>query len=65
MRQSGLSWTLVRPGFLTNGPRTGRYRVIENMDGVRARKISRADVADFQLKETEANEHLSGTALFT
>jgi putative NADH-flavin reductase len=51
VRASGVSWTVVRPGFLTNGPRTGRYRVIIDMTGVRARKISRADVADYLLKE--------------
>ena len=65
VRESSLAWTIVRPGFLTNGRRTGSYRVIENMEGVRAKKISRADVADFLLKEAEENEHVSGTVLLT
>jgi hypothetical protein len=26
IRSSGLDWTLVRPGLLTSGPATGRYR---------------------------------------
>jgi uncharacterized protein YbjT (DUF2867 family) len=51
VRASGVAWTVVRPGFLTNGPRTMRYRVITDMTGVRARKISRADVANYLLKE--------------
>jgi len=51
VRASGVMWTVVRPGFLTNGPRTGQYRVITDMTGVRAGKISRADVADYLLKE--------------
>ena len=28
IRSSGLDWTIVRPGLLTNGPATGRYRVL-------------------------------------
>lgn len=47
VRASGLDWTIVRPGFLTNGPHTGTYQVIGALGaGVRLRRISRADVAD-------------------
>jgi putative NADH-flavin reductase len=28
-------WTEVRPGFLTNGPRTGHYRVLTDMTGLK------------------------------
>ena len=28
VRSSGLDWTIVRPGLLTNRPATGRYRVL-------------------------------------
>jgi putative NADH-flavin reductase len=28
IRSSGLDWTIVRPGLLTNNPATGRYRVL-------------------------------------
>ena len=28
VRSSGLDWTIVRPGLLTNSPATGRYRVL-------------------------------------
>jgi putative NADH-flavin reductase len=27
IERSGLDWTIARPGVLTNGPRTGRYRI--------------------------------------
>lgn len=47
---SGLDWTIVRPGFLTDGPRTGKVRVLTKLDGVKAKKISRADVGEFLVK---------------
>ena len=28
IKASDVEWLIVRPGFLTNGPRTGKYRVI-------------------------------------
>ena len=52
IRQSQLNWTVVRPAILTNGERTGRY---QHGSILRAKastlKISRADVADFMLKQ--------------
>ena len=51
VRTSDVMWTLVRPGFLTNRPGTGRYRFIADLTGVTARKISRADVASYLLRE--------------
>lgn len=61
VRASGVAWTVVRPGFLTNGPRTGRYRVITDMTGVKARKISRADVADYLWKEMKTGADVGKT----
>ena len=52
IRQSGLDWTIVRPGLLTNGPETGRYRALVDPAQWRADSISRSDVADFLVKET-------------
>ena len=46
VKTSGLNWTIVRPTLLTNGPRTGRYRVLEKLEGTHAGSISRADCAD-------------------
>lgn len=49
---SGLDWTIVRPGGLTNGPRTGRYRA--GLDrSIVAGQISRADVAEFVLRQLD------------
>ena len=53
IRQSGLDWTIVRPTALTNGARTGRYRVLVEPEAWRHGLISRADVADFLIREVE------------
>lgn len=65
IRASDVNWTIVRPGFLTNGPLTGHYRMLTNMTGVTAGWVSRADVADFMLKELETNQYLRQTPLLT
>jgi uncharacterized protein YbjT (DUF2867 family) len=50
IRSSGLDWTIVRPGLLTNSPATGRYRVLTASKDWRFGMICRADVADFLVK---------------
>jgi len=47
---SGLSWSVIRPPRLTNGPRTKSYRTAINKPVSRAVGISRADLADFMLR---------------
>jgi uncharacterized protein YbjT (DUF2867 family) len=42
VRASGLDWTVVRPGSLTNGPGTGRVRLSES---VPRGQVPRDDVA--------------------
>lgn len=55
VRTSDLDWTIVRPGGLTDGPRTGAYRF--GLDAsLTAGRVARADVADFILRELERNE---------
>jgi uncharacterized protein YbjT (DUF2867 family) len=50
IRDSGLDWTIVRPGGLTDGPATGRYR--SGVDkSIQATRVARADVADFVLQQ--------------
>lgn len=56
IRASGLAWTLVRPGVLTSGARTGRYRVLVEPHTWRNGLISRADVADFVAGQVDATE---------
>jgi putative NADH-flavin reductase len=51
VKASGLDWTIVRPGLLTDEPRTGRYRALTDPAQWRADRISRADVADFLVEE--------------
>jgi putative NADH-flavin reductase len=49
VRASGLDWTLIRPGMLTNGTRGGKFRELTDLSGVTVGKISRADVAAYIL----------------
>lgn len=65
IRASQSNWIIVRPGMLTNGARTGNYRAIDNLEGVTSRKISRADVADFILKQAKEPTFLRKTPLLT
>lgn len=65
IKNSEIDWTIIRPGFLTNGPLTKKYRVITNLKGVTAGKISRADVAHFILEELTRNRFLKQTPLLT
>lgn len=65
IKTSEAEWTIVRPGFLTNGPLIKKYQVITDMSGVTAGKISRADVAHFILEELAANRYLGQTPLLT
>jgi putative NADH-flavin reductase len=58
VRRSDLDWTLVYPVTLTNGPRTGRYRVGERLRLRGFPKVSRADVAEFILSQVEDRGYL-------
>jgi putative NADH-flavin reductase len=65
IRQSNLDWTIVRPGVLTNDPAKGDYRVLTDLTGVTAGKISRADVADFVLGQLTSDRYRHQTPLIT
>lgn len=62
IKQSRLDWIIVRPAAFTDGEQTGRYNhgfsAAEN--GLKL-KISRADVADFMLKQLTDNTYLHKT----
>jgi len=58
VRQSGLDWTLVRPPWITWGRATGRYRIEPGYTLPRGRRIARADLADFMLKQLDSTEHV-------
>ena len=51
IRNSDLDWISVCPPWLTNGPHTGVYRYGCDLRPPINAKISRADVADFMLKQ--------------
>jgi uncharacterized protein YbjT (DUF2867 family) len=61
IRASGLDWTIVRPGALTNGPATGRYQVLVEPKDWRGGFISRADVAHFLALEVDDRALLGKT----
>jgi len=65
IKASNSNWLIVRPGFLTDGPRTGKYRVIEDMAGVTSGKISRADVADYMLRQLKEPTDFGKNPLLT
>lgn len=51
VRQSGLDWTIARPGILTDAPASGGYRVLVEPKSWRGGSIARADVADFLARQ--------------
>lgn len=62
IQESGLDWVIVRPGALTNGKLTGKYHQT-NKSGysLSTPSISRADVAEFMLKQTVEDANLRST----
>jgi uncharacterized protein YbjT (DUF2867 family) len=62
IRASGLAWTIVRPGMLTNGPPRGRYRHgLHVGHWLWTVRISRADVAAFMLDQLTDTSYLRAT----
>jgi putative NADH-flavin reductase len=64
VKASGLEWTIIRPGGLTNGAKTGTYS-FGTEKTIKAGQISRADVADFILKELESQKFLHQAVAIT
>jgi putative NADH-flavin reductase len=61
IKKSALDWTIARPGVLTNGSRTGNYKVLERRSQWRNGIISRADVADFLVRQIEDRAYIRKT----
>src|SRR5258706_649670 len=57
-KQSGLDWIIVRPAQLTDGRGTGKYTAGTSLKIGLNEKISRADVADFLLKQVSDDTYL-------
>lgn len=59
VQQSHLDWTIVRPSAFIDGNRTGHYRHgFPSNDKTTQLKITRADVADFILKQLTTDMYL-------
>ena len=65
IRRSRLDWTIVRPTILTNGPPTEAYRVLVDPRDWTSGFISRADVADFLVKQIDDASLLRQTPALT
>jgi putative NADH-flavin reductase len=59
--RSGLDWVIVRPPALRDGPKSGKYRVGEDLRLSVGNWINRADVADFMLRQVASDEWLRKT----
>ncbi len=56
LRKRDLDWIAVRPVILTNGPYTGRYRMVVEGIPRGGYRVSRADVADFMIRQLTSDE---------
>jgi uncharacterized protein YbjT (DUF2867 family) len=65
VRTSKLDWVIVRPVILTNGPKTNAYRALVDPRGWTCGFISRADVADFLVKQVDDDAFLHKTPVLT
>jgi len=65
IRHSDLDWVIARPVILTPGPRTGRYRVLTHPADWGPGCITRADVADFLVRQVDDDSHLHTTPVLS
>ena len=61
IESSSLDWTIARPGVLTGGKRTGRYKILDKPSQWRNGMISRPDVADFLVRQIEGRSYVGKT----
>jgi uncharacterized protein YbjT (DUF2867 family) len=58
IRDSGLDWTIIRPGILVGGQGCGRARVLVEPETWRGGLVSRADVARVLVRELAEDPHI-------
>jgi uncharacterized protein YbjT (DUF2867 family) len=63
IRASGLEWTIVRPGVLRSGPAKGHARALTDPKDWTMGSITRADVADFLVREAFERRFVGRTPL--
>jgi len=56
--KSGLDWTIVRPGILRDGPRTGHYRLAVGTMPKAGWRVTRADLAEFIVHELKRADYV-------
>ena len=62
IKKSNLNWTILRPARLVDTNKTGQYKTGEDLSIGLFSKISRADVADFLIKNIQ-NDDLVGKTI--
>jgi putative NADH-flavin reductase len=60
---SGLEWTIVRPGMLTNGPAKGSWTALPDMSDWRGGSITRADTGTFLIQQVADRSMIGKTPL--
>jgi uncharacterized protein YbjT (DUF2867 family) len=65
IRRSKLDWVIVRPLILTDAPETNAYRALVDPRSWTCGFISRADVADFLVKQIDDDAFLHKTPVLT
>lgn len=63
VKDSGLDWTIARPGVLISTPVAGSYRALTNPSDWKMQKIARADVARFIADEIRDGKFIGKTPL--
>ena len=58
IRASDRDWTIIRPPFLSNGRRTGQVSAGYLGDGITGTYLSRANAADFMLKQLRSDTYV-------
>lgn len=61
IKASGLKWTIVRPGVLTDGPAKRAYEVLVEPTSWHGGFIARADVADFLARQVADDAYVGKT----
>jgi putative NADH-flavin reductase len=65
VRKSDLDWTIVRLSMLNNGRRSGKVKAGHMGRGEVGTRISRADIADFMLKQVQDKKYLRQAPLIS
>lgn len=61
IRDSGLEWTIARPGILSDNRKSNAYKVLVEKETWRGGLINRSDVADFLVTAAQDASHIHQT----